>query len=96
MSSLGRSEELKAALDRELSSQPDRGRRLLWLVDHLVEYVDRFTGIATTPSVSMREATESDLFAMVDVAFERLCHERSHSTVSPPFRWESALWVTAW
>ena len=79
MSSASRIGELSGAVERELAAVPDQHRRLLWLSNHLVEYVDRLQGFSRLPSVEMDALMQSDFLVMVEIAASRLEQEVSPS-----------------
>lgn len=79
-----RRRDLAATLDRQLDSISKPEERLLWLSNHLIEYVDRLIGFAELPDVTLQSVLQSDHFVVVALASERVRNE----VVSHPFTQE--------
>jgi len=82
--------ELKHALEERLAALADLSPKgkVVWLIAHLEEYVERLLGFTALPHTTMNALVNSDLFALVQVAAELVTEEIERALVSPVLREE--------
>ena len=79
---------LRTRLSEEV--EPNPRLRLRWLLDHLVDYFERFLGGTNNPRIPVKEVVENDLFSVL-IAGMRLVESEVAPGQIPNF--PSAEWA---
>lgn len=96
----GKRLQLRDALEQALDSDT-RGRapgsqaRLDWIVNHLVDYVDRWLGLLRLPDWPWDDIIEHDSFSMIEIGAAVLTRELAECETSTPALREWAQFLTA-